>query len=250
MKPILFATSLIFLLSPFGAAFAQDYPQRLATMGNENPAIVDSMNARCSSEDEGETLDCILTTTSIDYALSADDASARVDNFFRFAELANSLDSAIDNLFDESQCSSVFDGKIDSPDSPLASQYRDSLTELCAAEPNVENARKVLELQTEIEIQTCKIWGSSGGISLNRSDATGWNLQTEPEGLCDVYEVFELQCDAETMYYCEYDEHAIYGKKTGQYCEGFEDVIDEGDHYSSDITMNFEMPCSFLQFTY
>lgn len=231
-------------------ALAQDFPTRLATMGNKNPEIADSLNARCASDDDGETLNCTLTTTSIDYVLAPEDKNIRVEQFFEQAELAGSLEAAIDNLFDPNQCESVFQDKVDSSNSPLAKQYRASLVELCAQEPNEENARNLLQLQADIESQTCKVWGSSGGLSLNRAEPDLWRIQTSPEGLCDVYEVFELKCDPSNMYYCDYDEHAVYGKKTGEFCEGFEDIQDEGDHYSSSITMNFEMQCSFIQFTY
>ena len=63
-------------------------------------------------------------------------------------------------------------------------------------------------------------------------------------------EIFELQCDPNNLFYCDYDEHAIYGKKTGEFCEGYENVEDFGDHYSSKVEMNFEMNCAFIQFTY
>ena len=41
---------------------AQDYPTVFPALGNENPTELDALTGRCSSADEGETLDCLFIT--------------------------------------------------------------------------------------------------------------------------------------------------------------------------------------------
>ncbi len=228
---------------------AAEYPTRMATMGNLDPGIVDSLNARCDSDDGGETLRCLFTTVSLDYQLPPADVDDNVEAFFSQAQQRGDTDASVRELFaDDGLCSGGFLDRIDSPGRGLAGEYRQRLGELCASEKNEDNARSLLRLESEVQGRSCMVWATSGETTFTRSAPGKWTLRSEPSGNCQVYDVVELTCDEGSMYHCDYDEHAIYGVTEGEFCEGFQGVVDEGDHYSWRVARKMELNCDFVQF--
>jgi hypothetical protein len=229
-------------------AVAADYPTRIATMGNVDSGIVDSLNARCDSEDDGESLSCIFTTVSIDHKLAPGEGEAIIESFDSDVLQGDNSSSTVEEVFsDDGSCGGKFLDEIDDMGRGLVEEYRMQLEETCASEKNVTNARDLLQLESEVEARTCMVWATSGETTFSRSAPGRWSLQTEPSGNCQVYDVVELNCD-EAGYHCDYDEHAIYSVTEGEFCEGFKDVVDEGDHFSWRVARKMELNCDFVQF--
>ena len=158
------------LVAPFMAT-AQDFPTVFPALGNENPTELDALTGRCSSDDGGETLDCLFITVILN-RLETDEGTA------------------------------------------------------------------------------CRLWGTAGTQTLQRTGPGTWTHQTEPSGSCGVYNTVEFRCNPESLIQCEFFERSTYTVTTGERCEHYASVDDPGDHYSYRVSGPMDLTCDTVEFSY
>jgi len=96
----------------------------------------------------------------------------------------------------------------------------------------------------------CKLWGTAGSETLNRVGPARWQSRTEPTGLCGVFNTVEFSCNPESLIQCEYFEHSTYTITTGESCEFYSTVQDQGDRYSWRVSERRDLVCDTIEFSY
>ena len=105
------AFSLCLLTQPLSAA---DFPTRMATMGNVDPDIVDSLNARCNSTDGGETPELRIHDSQYRSPVAADEIASSIEAFFTQASQRGDSGESVAKLFSpDGLCSGGFLDKVD-----------------------------------------------------------------------------------------------------------------------------------------
>lgn len=95
----------------------------------------------------------------------------------------------------------------------------------------------------------CRLWGTAGTELLSREAPGVWAVETEPSGLCGVYNRVEFSCD-ESMFRCEFFEKSTYTVTSGEACEHYADLEDPGDRYSWRISEARDLTCDSVEFSY
>ena len=170
MKLTRFAVLAANFLAPV-ALFAQDFPTVFPALGNENPAELDALTGRCSSDDGGETLDCLFITV-------------------------------------------------------------------------------ILNREESDDGMACRLWGTAGTETLTRVSPGKWAIQTEPSGLCGVFNTVEFSCNPDSMIQCDFFEQSTYTVTTGDSCDYYATVQDPGDRYSWRVSEKRDLKCDTVEFSY
>ena len=131
----------------------------------------------------------------------------------------------------------------------------DALTGRCSSDDNGDTLScifitVVVNYETDNEGTTCKLWGTAGNETLSRVAPGRWSTRTEPSGLCGVVNTVELSCNPQALMECSFFERSVYTVTTGEFCEHYETIEDQGDRYSWQVTDKRELGCDHIEFGY